>query len=203
MSIEMDERRMERLPKKRGRKSNESNTRAARAFMGSRCLMHQFEFRLRRKCPEKTKQIILLCVLDDGVRPNGEEQDVFRRDASGRDVEAGIEFTRWVKPWDGKRKPMAVDVLLGTPTRTFTGIRATADFLSRFRRIRSFASKMAPEFSKGVQDQGMVADVKHFAANNQETLRQGVNEHISERALREIYLPGFEAAVKKERWGRS
>ena len=32
---------------------------------------------------------------------------------------------------------------------------------------------MAAQFPKGVQDQGMVADVKHFAANNQETLRQG------------------------------
>lgn len=57
-------------------------------------------------------------------------------------------------------------------------------------------SKMAIGYIKGVQDQGVSACVKHFAANNEETDRGTVNVLMSERALREIYLPGFRAAVK-------
>ena len=41
--------------------------------------------------------------------------------------------------------------------------------------------------------------VKHFALNNQETRRLDVDVVVSERALREIYLPAFEAAVKREK----
>jgi len=56
-------------------------------------------------------------------------------------------------------------------------------------------SKMVVGYIKGVQAQGISACVKHFAANNQEILRNSINVTMSERALREIYLPGFKAAV--------
>ena len=56
-------------------------------------------------------------------------------------------------------------------------------------------SKMVVGYIKGVQDQGVSACVKHFALNNQERLRNSIDVQISERALREIYLPGFKAAV--------
>ena len=56
-------------------------------------------------------------------------------------------------------------------------------------------SKMVVGYIKGVQSQGISACVKHYAANNQETLRTSIDVHMSERALREIYLPGFKAAV--------
>ena len=58
-------------------------------------------------------------------------------------------------------------------------------------------SKMAVGYIKGVQDQDVSACVKHFLANNQETQRTSINVLMSERALREIYLPGFKAAVEK------
>lgn len=54
---------------------------------------------------------------------------------------------------------------------------------------------VAPEI-RGIQDQGVIAEVKHYDANNQETDRNGINEIIDERTLREIYLPAFEDAVK-------
>jgi beta-glucosidase len=56
-------------------------------------------------------------------------------------------------------------------------------------------SKMVVGYIKGVQDQGISACVKHYALNNQEIKRTSIDVHLSERALREIYLPGFRAAV--------
>lgn len=97
------------------------------------------------------------------------------------------------------REAMAfgVDVLLGTPNVNIHRDPKNGRLFESFSEDPYLSKTMAPAFVKGVQDQGMVADVKHFAANNQETLRQGINEHISQRALREIYLPAFEAAVKE------
>ncbi|WP_083227718.1 glycoside hydrolase family 3 C-terminal domain-containing protein [Mucilaginibacter sp. PPCGB 2223] len=56
-------------------------------------------------------------------------------------------------------------------------------------------AKMAVGYIKGVQDQGVSACVKHFMANNQELLRTSIDVQMSDRALNEIYLPGFKAAV--------
>ena len=59
------------------------------------------------------------------------------------------------------------------------------------------ASRMGVGYIKGMQGEGVIATVKHFAANNQEFKRRSVNVKVDERTLREIYLPAFESAVKE------
>ncbi len=58
-------------------------------------------------------------------------------------------------------------------------------------------SKMVIGYIHGVQDQGIAACAKHYIANNQEYERYRVNIEMSDRAFREIYLPGFKAAVQE------
>ena len=57
--------------------------------------------------------------------------------------------------------------------------------------------EMSASLIEGIQSQGVGASVKHFAVNNQERGRMFVDAIVDERALREIYLKGFEIAVKK------
>ena len=59
------------------------------------------------------------------------------------------------------------------------------------------ASTMVVPYIKGVQKNGVAACIKHFALNNQELWRDKVNVEVSDRALYEIYLPAFKAAVQK------
>lgn len=59
------------------------------------------------------------------------------------------------------------------------------------------AGEMAASFINGVQSKGVGTSLKHFAANNQEYQRSTISSEVDERTLREIYLPAFEAAVKK------
>jgi beta-glucosidase len=56
-------------------------------------------------------------------------------------------------------------------------------------------SKMAVSYIKALQSKDVAVSVKHWIANNQETHRDSVDVQVSERAFREIYLPGFKAAV--------
>ena len=59
------------------------------------------------------------------------------------------------------------------------------------------AGELAASYINGVQSQDVGTSIKHFAANNQETLRFTCSSNLDERTLREIYLTGFEIAIKK------
>ena len=59
------------------------------------------------------------------------------------------------------------------------------------------AGQIAVPYIKGVQSQNVLACIKHFACNNQEWQRSNVNAVVDERALHEIYLPAFKAAVQE------
>ena len=90
-----------------------------------------------------------------------------------------------------------VHVLLGTPNVNIHRDPLNGRLFEGYSEDPCLVSKLAPELVKGVQTYGVAANVKHFAANNQETNRVGINEWISERALEEIYLPGFKACVQE------
>ncbi len=88
-----------------------------------------------------------------------------------------------------------VHMLLGTPNVNIHRDPLNGRLFEGYSEDPQLVAALAPELVKGVQEYGVIANVKHFAANNQETNRVGINETISERALEEIYLPGFKACV--------
>ena len=89
------------------------------------------------------------------------------------------------------------DTLLEGPDINIARVPQNGRTFEAFGEDPFLAGRMSVNEIQGIQSQGEIANVKHYAANNQETDRFSINEIVSERALREIYLPAFEASIKE------
>src|SRR4051812_29925918 len=87
------------------------------------------------------------------------------------------------------------DVALA-PTINILRVPGWGRAFETFSEDPELAGDLAAAEIRGIQSQGVIADAKHFAANNQETDRQTVNAVVGERALREIYTAQFKKAVE-------
>ena len=89
-----------------------------------------------------------------------------------------------------------VHILLGPGANIYRSPLCGRNF-EYFGEDPYLASQTAVQYINGLQSQGVMACIKHFAANNQEWNRHHVSSDVDERTLHEIYLPAFRAAVEE------
>jgi beta-glucosidase len=132
-------------------------------------------------------------------------------------VRMGYKATTWTSPtsiassWDnqimhdiavqtGKEASFyGIDVMLSPGQNILRNPQSGRNF-EYFSEDPLLSGQMAKEYTLGVQSQNVGVTLKHYAGNEQETYRSGGNVIVSERALREVYLKGFEIAAEAKPW---
>jgi beta-glucosidase len=89
-----------------------------------------------------------------------------------------------------------INVMLG-PGMNIARIATNGRNFEYFGEDPFLAGRMVSSAIRGIQSKPVLAQAKHYAANNQETDRNTISSEVAERTMREIYLPAFEAAVKQ------
>lgn len=87
-------------------------------------------------------------------------------------------------------------VLLGTPNCNLLRDPRNGRFFEGYSEDPCLSKTLAPQMCKGVEEAGVASNAKHFACNNLEINRVGMDEKIPERALQELYLPAFKECAK-------
>jgi beta-glucosidase len=93
-------------------------------------------------------------------------------------------------------KALGRDMILG-PTVNINRVPLWGRNFEGYGEDPYLAARLGVAYIKGVQGEGVIPSVKHFAANNEEFERHRIDAHIDERTLHEIYLPAFKAAVQE------
>jgi len=93
-------------------------------------------------------------------------------------------------------KALGRDMILG-PTVNINRVPLWGRNFEGYGEDPYLAARLGVAYIKGVQSEGVIPSVKHFAANNEEFERHRIDAHIDERTLHEIYLPAFKAAVEE------